>query len=363
MHAFWGSIYTILKNFRNARWFYRHPYAYQKLWSRRRRIARGEPVLWNAELCFDVGCNYRCLHCSIAALQSPALPKHAMSLQEVERTAEELASLDCFLCCIVGGEPTLRKDLPDIVRIFHSRKILPTLITNGYRITASYMQALVDAGLFSIGFSLSGLSAVSHDAFVQERGAFRQQIIALEIARRFPVNVSLAVVPTHQTVASGEYGRLIAFATERGIRVNVNYPALAGQFAGKYGQLLTKGEISEVRQFFKQKNVTSDFTVLGGKDGGVEYECPAGRKKVYILPDGSVCPCTFIHISFGNILREPLVEIMKRIWATKLFMSRPKLCLTGESTSFNRRFLEPVFTAQKQPLYYTEHPLYKAGKL
>lgn len=359
---FLGKMHAALKNFRNARWFYRHPYAYKKLWIRRRKIARGEPVLWNAELCFDVACNYKCLHCSIATLQSPAMRRHEMTLAEVERTADELASMDCFLCCIVGGEPTMRRDLPDIIFAFHKRQILPTLITNGYRITDEYLRSLIDAGLFSIGFSLSGLSPDSHDSFVCEKGAFAQQMRAIEIAHRSKVNVSLAVVPTHQTVVNGEYARLIAFATARGIRVNVNYPALAGQFAGHYEQLLSKAELIEVRKFFTQLNVTSDFTVLGEKDGGVEYECPAGRKKIYILPDGSVCPCTFIHISFGNILKESLVEIMKRIWATKIFMSRPKLCLTGESESFNRRFLEPVFSANPQPLYYTEHPLFKAGK-
>jgi len=41
-------------------------------------------------------------------------------------------------------------------------------------------------------------------------------------------------------------------------------------------------------------------------------------------------------------------------------MSRPEYCLAGESVEFNKKYLEPVFKAQRVPLYYTEHPMFGA---
>ncbi len=349
---------SVVKNLRNAGWFRGHPYAYKRLFKRQWNILRGKPFLHNCELFFDTRCNLHCEHCSISIFQKQPEFSHGMTLDQIKRVASELRKLDCFTCCLVGGETLIRKDLPEIVRTFRRQAILTTLITNGYLVTRELVEKLKKSGLFSVGVSLNGLTPETNDTFVQKAGALAKQLEAIDIALGCGMNVSIAVVPNAQNIANGEYRQMIEFAAAKGIRVNVNYPALAGEFTGCYDELLTKEELAEVREYFNLPHVTSDFTVMGG-----EYECPAGRKRIYILPDGSVCPCTFIHISFGNILQEPLREIMDRIWSTKTFMSRPKVCLTGESRSFNEKYLGPVFGAEKLPLDYRDHPLHKSGEL
>ena len=272
-----------------------------------------------------------------------------MDLKEITLVADELKSMGCFLTCLVGGEPTLRKDLLDIISIFHKRQILPTIITNGYLIDERYIREMKRAGIFNIGVSLNGADVNSHDSFVRKDGAFVKALDVIRYAKKLGICTSIAVVPTHENIANGEYRNLIMFSVKNGIRVNVNYPSLSGQFTGRFDELLTQEELKEVRDYFRLPNVTADFTVLADK-----YECPAGRKKIYILPDGSVCPCTFIHISFGNILREPLAMIMERIWDTKIFMSRPGICLVGESIAFNKKYLEQVFKSERVPLDYKD---------
>jgi MoaA/NifB/PqqE/SkfB family radical SAM enzyme len=343
-----------IKKFRNAHWFTGYLYAYRNLLRRRSNIKNGRKFLWNAELFFDTRCNFKCLHCSISRFQNQPNYKKWMTLEEIELIADKLAAMDCFLCCLVGGETTLRKDICEIISAFHRRKILTTIITNGFLLDEAFLKRLKNAGLFNIGFSLNGGNPQSHDEFVKRKGAFEKALCGIETARKSGICVSIAVVPTHENIANGEYRRLIEFAVSKNIRVNVNYPALCGEYTGSYDELLNENELREVRQYFNLPNVTSDFTVLADK-----YECPAGRKKIYILPDGSVCPCTFIHISFGNILTEPLETIMDRLWSTDIFMSRPKLCLASESIGFNKQYLEPVFKSNVVPLNYTEHPMFK----
>lgn len=344
-------MFSTIKNFRNANFFVHHLYAYKNLWKRRGNLKKGKPFLYNAELFLDSRCNLRCVHCSISKFQHQPGFKQFMDLQEVTRVADQLKSMDCFVCCLVGGELTLRKDLFDIISILHRRHILTTIITNGYIMDEQYIRELKKAGIFKIGISLNDATPETHDSFVQRQGAFEKAMNALELVRKSGVVSSICVVPTHENIASGNYRRLIEHASKHNIKVNVNYPALAGEFTGNYDMLLTEEELREVREYFKLPNVTSDFTVYADS-----YECPAGRKKIYILPDGSVCPCTFIHISFGNILTEPISQIMERIWSTDIFMSRPKCCIVSESIEFNEEYLRPVFEAQKLPLYYKDHP-------
>jgi MoaA/NifB/PqqE/SkfB family radical SAM enzyme len=343
-----------LKNFRNAHWFKNHLYAYKNLWKRRQNLKSGRKFLYNAELFFDSRCNLHCLHCSIAKFQKQPNFKHTMTLKEIERVADQLKRMDCFLCCLVGGETTIRPDLIEIIKIFHQRQILPTIITNGYLIDRAYMVKMKEAGIFNIGVSLNGSRAKTHDDFVRVKGAFKKAINTIKLAKELNICTSIAVVPTHENLKNGDYQKLMKYAQKNNIRVNVNYPALTGKYTNCYEELLTQPEIDQVRQYFRHPNITSDFTVLADK-----YECPAGRKKIYILPDGSVCPCTFIHLSFGNILTEPLSRIMNRLWSTKIFMSRPNICLVGESLKFNERFLEPIFESKTLPIYYKNHPEFK----
>lgn len=346
-----------IKKFKNAKWFRNHLYAYKNLVIRNIKLNKGEKVLYNAELFLDTRCNLKCAHCSISHYQNLKDYNKFMSLEQIEKVADQLKQLNCFLCCLVGGELTLRKDLPEIINIFHKRQILPTLITNGYLLNKELLIKLKKAGLFNIGISLNGATPESHDSFVRKKDAFQKALETLDLAIDQGFATSIAVVPTHENISNGEFKKIIEYAQEKGVRINVNYPALAGEFTNNYDELLSKKELEYVRDFFKLANVTSDFTVLADK-----YQCPAGDKKIYIMPDGSVCPCTFIHISFGNLLEEPLKNIMKRIWETKIFTSKPNNCIVSESKLFNKVYLEPVFNSQTLPLQYKDHPIFIAGE-
>ncbi|HTT70792.1 MAG TPA: radical SAM protein, partial [Anaeromyxobacteraceae bacterium] len=60
-------------------------------------------------------CNYRCLYClpeGCARAPAPAL----LSLDEVRRLVRAFADLGFWKVRLTGGEPTLRADLPQLVR-------------------------------------------------------------------------------------------------------------------------------------------------------------------------------------------------------------------------------------------------------
>lgn len=348
-----NSVLHSLKKFHNAKWFKGHWFAYKNLAKRSLMKRLNQRFLYNAELFLDTRCNLKCVHCSISKYQTQKGYSRFMSLEEVTRVADELKKLNCFLCCLVGGELTLRKDLFDIISVFHQRHILPTIITNGILIDEKYIKELKKAGIFNIGVSLNGASANTHDPFVQKEGAYEKAVQTIDLALQEGILTSIAVVPTHENLANGDYQKLIDFAVAKKIRVNVNYPALAGELTDDYEALLTEAEIKIARKYFNLPNVTSDFTVLADK-----YQCPAGERKIYILPDGSVCPCTFIHISFGNILHEPLEQIMQRLWSTQIFNCQADNCIASESRLFNEVYLSEVFKAEKLPLFYQDHPVF-----
>ena len=103
--------------------------------------ARRRPVLLNLEV--TMRCNARCGFCDY--WKTPADARH----QEVADYAAIVRHFSPMLATFTGGEPTLRRDLEDIVRAVRqaSRFTYLQLITHGGMLTVERAKALWDAGL------------------------------------------------------------------------------------------------------------------------------------------------------------------------------------------------------------------------
>ena len=89
------------------------------------------------------GCNFRCPFCH----NSQLLGADAETFMEVEELLTFLKSRVGVLegVCITGGEPTLQKDLPELLRAIKALGYKIKLDTNGYR--PEVLKALVAEGL------------------------------------------------------------------------------------------------------------------------------------------------------------------------------------------------------------------------
>lgn len=102
-------------------------------------------------------CNFRCLYCLPQGCPvetgSPVL-----SLPEIERLAHAFARLGVWKVRLTGGEPTLRRDIAEIVACVAAvpgiRRV--GLTTNGYRLL-ELAPTLRDAGLASLNVSVDSL--------------------------------------------------------------------------------------------------------------------------------------------------------------------------------------------------------------
>ncbi len=76
-----------------------------------------------------------------------------------------------------GGEPTLRRDLPELIALGRSRGLWMNLITNGIRSAKpEFVAALKTAGLDSAQVSLEAGDAATHDLVVGRSGAFSRTV-------------------------------------------------------------------------------------------------------------------------------------------------------------------------------------------
>ncbi|QOL25734.1 GTP 3',8-cyclase MoaA [Thalassotalea sp. LPB0316] len=102
-------------------------------------------------------CNFRCEYCLPDGYQCDT-DRQFLSLEEIKRTVNAFALMGTEKVRITGGEPSLRKDLPDIINAVANTNKIQTvaLTTNGYKLTSQY-QDWLDAGLNALNISIDSL--------------------------------------------------------------------------------------------------------------------------------------------------------------------------------------------------------------
>ena len=111
-------------------------------------------------------CNFRCTYCmpkEIFGHDYEFLPKdQVLSFEEIERAARAFVELGVEKLRITGGEPLVRRGLPELIRMLAAlrtpdgRPLDLTLTTNGAALR-SLAQPLADAGLQRVTVSLDSL--------------------------------------------------------------------------------------------------------------------------------------------------------------------------------------------------------------
>ena len=104
-------------------------------------------------------CNFKCGYCLPNGYQKDKSDNRTfLSLEEVQRLAKGLSELGVSKIRLTGGEPTVRKDFFDIVKILKQNSgIKKTVITtNGYKLDQLADQ-IIESGLDGINISIDSL--------------------------------------------------------------------------------------------------------------------------------------------------------------------------------------------------------------
>ncbi len=130
----------------------------------------------------------------LPVMNSPALPPPAeMSTAEVERVLGIIRrEAQVPSVSFTGGEPTLRDDLPHLVRVAADLGLRVNLISNGLRLTPDVVARLAKARLDSAQISLEGPDAETHERLTGVSGSFAATTSAVQalMAAGVPVHTN-----------------------------------------------------------------------------------------------------------------------------------------------------------------------------
>jgi len=125
-------------------------------------------------LILDYRCNNNCRFCYSGDKKNLGLLSTIQAKYEIERGLRR----GCNIIDFMGGEPTLRNDLAELIEFAKNSGYKTVSITTNGRLLSyrKFAKKLIDSGLNSFIFSIHGSSAKTHDFLTRVNGSYRQLI-------------------------------------------------------------------------------------------------------------------------------------------------------------------------------------------
>ncbi len=285
---------------------------------------------------YSNACNFNCKQCFT---ESPRCPvQGTMDLDDMRRLADEADELGMYEILIEGGEPLVCKDLYDIIRIFGADRFYIEMTTNGYLLTESVAEKLKEAGMSRVSVSLDSTKPEEHDEFRGVKGAYEGALQALKNAKNAGMQASVNFLVGHYNIHSGDIEELCEFCKENSYHFSLVPATPTGNWKGKFEVMLTEEDSAYLEALRdKYRNFWRDiWPPLPNKKVKVSGCLSVNRP--YINPYGEVLPCSYLHMSLGNIKKQSLKEIMEYGFSFPCFRECHKCCYAGEDPEFMEKY-------------------------
>jgi PqqA peptide cyclase len=263
-------------------------------------------------------CPLQCPYCS----NPLALERAAGELDTAtwQRVIEEAHALGVLQTHFSGGEPTLRRDLPDLVRHASALGQYTNLITAAVLLDQEKLDALAEAGLDHVQISIQDSEAANADRIGGYKNGHEKKLAVARRVKATGLPLTINAVMHRQNLDHLE--RIIALAVELGAkRLEVAHVQYYGWALVNRAALMPTREQAErsialvegARERLKGV-LTIDYVV---PDYYARYPKPCmggwGRQNLNVTPSGKVLPCHaaegIASLTFDNVRDRPLADI------------------------------------------------------
>lgn len=278
---------------------------------------------YRMDLALTYRCNNACLHC----YNDPQRKLDELDSATWKQILDKLWQIGIPHVVFTGGEPTLRKDLPELVGYAQQLGMVTGINTNGRRLSDNnFIKQLVKAGLDHVQITLESHDAAIHDAIVNHAGAWQQTTTGIRnvLASHLYVMTNTTLLRTN----TAELEQTLKFLSE------LKVPTIGLNGLIYSGRGITVGEgireeelpaLLAMAQFFTQTHeqrliwyTPTQYCHFDPVSHGLGVKgCTAAAYNMCVEPDGSVLPCQSYYQSLGNLLRDE----WKSIWEHPLAVS------------------------------------------
>ena len=230
-------------------------------------------------------CNLSCTYCNEYDDFSKPVPAAEM-IDRVER----LAKLGTSIVTISGGEPLLHPELDEIIGSIRARRMIATVISNGYLLTPKRILRLNRAGLDQLEISIDNV--LPDDVSKKSLKILDRKLAWLKKYAVFDVSLNSVV---GASIRAPEDALQIALCAR-----NLGFKYTLGIAHDQSGQRrpLTEQQQAIINDISTQNKSVFSFTRYNGFQKNLakglpnHWHCRAGSRYLYICEDGLVHWCS-----------------------------------------------------------------------
>jgi len=279
-------------------------------------------------------CNSRCTMCDAwkdkSGVELPA--------EDYWKLPKTLKSIN-----IVGGEPFLREDLPEVLRIISERCRNPRLVisTNGILVECIKRQLpliMNNVSRLAIRVSVDGIGDV-HDKVRGIRGNFEQCIEVIKYCKEIGV-MDLGVGTTVSKLNESNFSQVKDLADSLGVQFTCTVVHSSPIYFGVNDNLVPAStavipQLQRIKRSYLKSSKPKDWFRAYFTEGVIRYvsgspkhiDCEAGRVFVFIKANGDVFPCNLLDKKVGNFLEDDIRNMVKMSSEVSAYVrSCPKRC-------------------------------------
>jgi radical SAM protein with 4Fe4S-binding SPASM domain len=264
---------------------------------------------------FDVTnkCNSRCIHCYNDSGTSKV---EEMDLITINNLAAEMSELGIFQISISGGEPFVRKEIFEIIKIFNQNGIDVSITTNGLNLTKDKVNCLTKLDIDSITVSIDGINKNKYKDIrgVDGFNALNGNIDYLRKKFKGKLSMRFSVMKDNC-----EPEKVIEYAVAKKFDcLKINKTHLLGRFNKNRQYLISDEEYDSLINKFDKLKDKYQIQIELPREKYLNIKkklpCSAGEKTIYINSEGKIFPCPFIprNYLFGDFKKESLREVLSK---------------------------------------------------
>lgn len=283
-----------------------------------------------AHLAITNVCNMHCEYCSVREAHSNSKDLDTKTWKKI---IKKLADFGVFQIGFTGGEPTLRKDIFELIKYTKKQGCVCNLTTNGWVLSEHFVKNLKKNGLTQCQISLDSFNGDVHDK-LRGKGSLQRVISAIELLQKQNVCVGIDCVVSKNNIK--EIPDLIKECEKRKIEYVTLIKLKKGDLSDEKFKELSPNYLEYanlIESLFYRKNENPNVTIDCGSVSNLQKGlndmeqkqvptagCPVGHNLISISPNGDIFACAALlkpKYKLGNVLSDDLQDIWQNNFLLK----------------------------------------------
>lgn len=277
-------------------------------------------------------CPNNCIHCALPDTKNRA----KLSPETVRDVIDQVLEMGTTFVIFDGGEPLTYPGLEELISYVDPEKAITGMFTSGVGLTEERARSLKTAGLYSLTVSFDSAYEEKHDYVRGRKGVFKSAVEAVKNGLAAGLLVNIYVVLSRDNV--NELDELYNLAAGLGAHELSFYEIVpTGRWMDHASEIMTPKDMRKFDNFVVQAHEKEGPRIFPIPLVMRTTGCMAGRKWLHITPEGNILPCACIPIPYGNVHRDRVKDIWKKIRKDPAYNAK---CCLMRNPEFREKYLK-----------------------